>query len=353
MQHARSSSLSLSFKLVILNSIVIGLVIFISGYTVKEYACYVVNSGNVTGPQLNAILDHFLVQVSILAFVIAGLVHLFILKRIFAPLHKLKESIQSIQNGSLPRKIKPSKQDEIGELTESYNALIESLVDIQKNQDQMLKDLSHELRTPLTNLNGYLEGLMKGIIEGDAYLYQSLLDESKRITRLAEQVSEFNAWHAREGFNIPSFHPISAEKLIGQSLYGFELKFRSRIKTTVSVQPAMIRVHEDGIKQVISNILQNAADYDTGRWLSVKGYVKDGFYLFAFQQEGKRIPPAESEAVFDRFYRTDISRIEKTDGAGLGLAIAKEITEKHGGTIYLETDGKIHTFYIRLPLENS
>lgn len=116
------------------------------------------------------------------------------------------------------------------------------------------------------------------------------------------------------------------------------------------IKEAVLLGNQDGLMQVFTNILQNISDYTTGASLEVKGEIREGIYMISFSHTGRLIDPEKKEMIFERFYRLEESRSTKADGAGLGLAIAKSIVIAHNGTIGLETDGRDHTFWIRLPL---
>lgn len=107
--------------------------------------------------------------------------------------------------------------------------------------------------------------------------------------------------------------------------------------------------NKDGLMQVFTNILQNILDYNTDDSLTVQGTIKNNRYIISFTHTGQFINPEKKELIFERFYRLEESRSTKSDGAGLGLAIAKSIISAHGGKIGIDTNGTLHTFWIELP----
>ena len=308
------------------------------------------NTQNVSGHELSKILDGFLINVAILSFLTVGFIHYFFIIKLFHPLKKLTQASQNINRGVIPPVLSISRNDEIGKLTKSFNSMLHTLSSIQFKQETMLRDLAHELRTPLTNLNGYLEGLTTGLIKGERLIYQSLLDESNRITRLVEQITTFNAWQEDKGFLTAPFEVLSTKKMIDDSLQAFELKLKATLKMNVSIEDVSVSGHEDGLKQVFYNILQNVVDYDVGGWLIIDGKVDQNYYNLRFKHEGQQIPKDKANEIFERFYRIDSSRRLNTEGGGLGLAIAREIIESHEGTIELVTDEYIHIFCVKLPI---
>ncbi|MGR3765826.1 HAMP domain-containing sensor histidine kinase [Rossellomorea sp. NS-SX7] len=340
---------SLLTQLTFLNTFIIAAVILIAGFTVKNYACNLVNQQQITGADLESLLNEYLIKVSALAFILAGGFHFFFIKWLTTPLKKLTEATQTLKRGQHPGKLKKTLIYEVKELNEAFNDLSETTALIKAKQNQLLRDLSHELRTPLTNLTGYLEGLEKGIIEGDKEIYRSLQEETQRIERLLQQLVHINQWTADEK-NVYHQEEILIHELLRNRITAFQLKFKEKeIDVTTELAQCSLRGNRDGLHQVFSNLLQNIADYDIGKKLFIKGIVADQQYRVQFSHEGKKIPEAEKDLIFERFYRVDSSRAFVTEGAGLGLAISKEIVHAHGGTLTLDTDGHHHQFEVRLP----
>lgn len=317
----------------------------------KEYACFLVNAENITGPMLVETLDGFLWKVSILAFVISSSFHYVTVKKIVRPIASLSNAAQKIKEGEIPSKVEVSTSGELKELAENFNAMAASLQSVQEKREEMLKDISHELRTPLTNINGYLEALQTGVIEGDKELFGSLLEESRRITRIVELITELNNWNTGITFSRKTLAQVDIKNVLEESLTAFQLKLNSHFTDVrFDIKEAVLLGNQDGLMQVFTNILQNISDYTTGASLEVKGEIREGIYMISFSHTGRLIDPEKKEMIFERFYRLEESRSTKADGAGLGLAIAKSIVIAHNGTIGLETNGRDHTFWIRLPL---
>lgn len=341
-------------KLVAVNSFVVLLVIMFAGISVKDYACYLVNQEQVTGPQLVDTLNSFLVKVSFIAFIAAGLVHYFSVRRIVKPVKSMSAAANTIKEGRIPPTIIPSAKGELGELVTNFNAMTETLSAVQTRREEMLRDIAHELRTPLTNINGYLEALHNGVLTGDKELFGSLLEESRRITRIVDLISELDAWNKEVYFLEKQFEAVDVKEVMTDSLAAFQLKIGSGFDSyRQDLQPSVVFGHKDGLKQVITNLLQNIIDYDTGRHLSIEATSLEKAYMITFSHTGKYIDPDKKELIFERFYRMEDSRSTKSDGAGLGLAIARSIIKAHGGEIGVDTDGSHHTFWIKLPLHHA
>lgn len=319
----------------------------------KEYACFLVNSQQVTGQELVDTLNQFLLKVSVLAFLSAGLFHYFSVKKIVRPIKHLALLAKEIKEGNPPSKVEISTTSELKELTENFNSMAERLYSVQEKREEMLRDIAHELRTPLTNINGYLEALQNKVIDGDPELFGSLLEESRRITRIVELITELNAWNNRIYVLEKPFEDVNISKVLPEALTTFHLKLQKEFKDIdVQIEEASIPGNKDGLMQVFTNILQNTLDYNTGETLSVYGKRKNDRYVITFTHTGQFIHPDKKDLIFERFYRLEESRSTKSDGAGLGLAITKSIITAHRGNIGLQTDGTNHHFWIELPMTN-
>jgi two-component system, OmpR family, sensor histidine kinase BaeS len=347
------ASLLLS-KLVAVNSIVILLVIMLAGISVKDYACFLVNHEQVTGTQLVDTLNSFLIKVSIIAFIAAGLVHYVSVRRIVKPIKTMAIAANQIKEGKIPTSIDVPASGELGELVTNFNAMTDTLSIIQTRREEMLRDIAHELRTPLTNINGYLEALHNGVMTGDRELFGSLLEESRRITRIVDLIAELDAWNKDVYFLEKQFKEVNMKDVLIESLSAFQLKLSNRFDSVYhDIKSSAVVGHKDGLKQVTSNLLQNIIDYDVGRHLAIETVSRGSVYTITFTHEGTEIDPDKKDLIFERFYRLEDSRSTKADGAGLGLAIARSIIEAHNGEIGLNTNGHDHSFWIRIPMHQT
>ncbi|RST77122.1 HAMP domain-containing histidine kinase [Siminovitchia acidinfaciens] len=338
-------------RLIALNSFVILLVILVAGISVKDYACFLVNSEQVTGQALVDTLNGFLWKVGIVVFIIVGLFHYFTVRKMMRPIKSLSAAAKLVREGSIPSNIDVRTSGEMKELIESFNSMTETLYAVQEQREEMLRDIAHELRTPLTNINGYLEALQNEVIEGDSELFGSLLEESQRITRIVEMITELNSWDDGNFFSDKEFHPVMVNEVLAKVVTTFQLKLENNFKNIdIHIEQAELLGNQDGLKQAITNILQNIIDYNTEETLTVNGSVENETYTIVFSHTGQFIDPEKKELIFERFYRLEQSRSTETGGAGLGLAITKSIIASHGGKVGIKTNGTCHTFWIKLPL---
>ncbi|RXZ78845.1 HAMP domain-containing protein [Paenibacillaceae bacterium] len=349
-----------SWKLIGVNVVVMLIVIWLVGVSVKDFACLLVAKYQLVGDEknyfFNRTMHFYLIRASLLAIAVAAIIHFVFIKQILSPLKRLTQSTRQLMTGTYPQSIKVSSEDEIGELTKHFNALTLTLKRTEDNRKRMLSNVSHDLRTPLSNLNGYLEALSTGVITGDKELYLSLLEESQHITRLVEQLHQLSVWEDRDAASI-ACSTIQMDELIARCTQSFQLELQSKkMELAVSLAQGMVVSDENGIRQVLNNLLQNAINYSTGRTIWVSGISEPQHYRITVSNVGEPLPE-EHALVFERFYQADSSRQRgagtSTKGSGLGLAIVKEIVHKLGGSVGLDTTDNKHSFWITIPRKSS
>ncbi|MFD1130609.1 ATP-binding protein [Paenibacillus provencensis] len=341
------------------NIVVVVVVIWLAGVSVKDFACIAVGQldeiSEGTRSNFNERINNYLLQVGLVAGATATLVHYGFVRRFLGPLRELTRSVQVLANGAYPEPIPSTNHDEIGALTRSFNQMTLTLQREAQIRKQLMSDISNELRTPLSNLNGYLEALSDGVVEGNRELYASLRDESLHLTKLVEQLHQLNIWETRQ-ISDTEKEVLDIRALLLQVAQLFQLECeKKKIDLIIEAQQSKLFVHEQGIRQVFTNLLGNAILYNVGTEIDVKGKKDHQYYRISITNKGEDIPKNKQTQVFDRFVKVDSSRCRNREntGSGLGLAIVKEIVEQHGGQVGLETDGQKHTFWVALPYEGT
>ncbi|MEK8127670.1 ATP-binding protein [Paenibacillus filicis] len=344
-----------TWKLIGVNVLVMLIVIWLAGVSVKDFACVLVAKYQLVGEERNFFFQrtmHFyLIRASLLAIIVAAIIHFVFIKKILSPLKRLTQSTRQLMAGSYPEPIEASSEDEIGELTRHFNALTLTLKQTEDNRRRMLSNVSHDLRTPLSNLNGYLEALGSGVIVGDKDLYLSLLEETQHITRLVEQLHQLSVWEDRQAASM-SYSPIQMDELIVRSTQSFQMELQSKnMELELSLAKEIVTGDEDGLRQVLNNLIQNAINYNAGRMIWVSGVIEPLHYRVTVSNVGDPLPEELQGLVFERFYQADPSRHrgEATQGSGLGLSIVKEIVKKHGGSVGLSSENNKHSFWVTIP----
>ena len=245
----------------------------------------------------------------------------------------------------LPRELSPVEED----LRAIQRQLRSREAEARENEERkrdLVAFLAHDLKTPLTSVVGYLT-LLRDRPEMDAAQrakYTGIaLDKAERLEELLGEFFDITRMDLEGGADsgdpvqlTNEFYPLFAEK---------DLRCDAQIepRLTVSGDP-------DKLARVFENVLRNAVSYSTpGGTVGITARRNGGLVEVVIRNEGLEIPEGELARIFEKFYRLDAARSTRTGGAGLGLAIAKEIVELHGGTIRAESTGKHTSFVIRLP----
>ena len=347
----------LLWRLTLVNVIVVGTLIVLSSWAIYNTACFLADGLGSWNDQKQHLFDSTLLQYlwifSLGAIAVGSLIHYYLVKKIIRPLKELIESTKRMKEGQYPRPIKVNTKDEIGELIGHFNDLVKQLKDTQQHREELVLDLSHEFRTPLSNLNGYLGALKNGVVEGDQQLYHSLQKESERLIYMVEQLEQLKEWDYISKQTYTEKQPIDMQFLIEQSVGMFRWSLENAgIKVKIQAESGIVNVSNEGISQVISNLIDNAIRYYQGTGpITIKGEAVKRNYMLSISGPGQAIPIKEQDRIFERLYRIDSSRgRDDTGGTGLGLAISKEIIVHHHGQIGVKSEGDTHHFWITLPL---
>ena len=285
-------------------------------------------------------VDRWLIAGLALAALVAVLVTISFFRRVFAPVEELTRGAQALASGRLETRVAVRGDDEIGRLAQSFNAMADALERNERARRNMVSDVAHELRTPLTNIRVQIEAVHDGVLEADAKLFASIEEDAATLAQLVDDLQQLSL--AEAGQLRLELADVSLPELIERA---------------TPIPPTGIEIHSDvapdlvvkadarRMLQVLRNLFANAIRYARTR-IDLSAVRVGETIEIRLSDDGPGVPPEHSPRVFDRFYRADASRSRTTGGAGLGLAIVRELVELHGGTIRLEGGS---TFIISLP----
>lgn len=302
----------------------------------------------VSQAMFNESITRVLLAASVLA--IAGSIALALVlgRMIERPLAELARAARQVADGQYDARVRRPGPPELASVADSFNQMAAGLEDQERQRRDLIQNFAHELRTPLTNLHGYLQGMSDGIVEPGPAVFKSLRDEVDRLMRLSHSLDAL-----AEGID-PGHHPqeLDLVPLINALVELNRPRFdRGSIRLTVTL-PArlMARADPDSIAQIIGNLLQNAARYtpQAGRvW--VRAEEQKESTLVSIANTGAGIPASDLPNVFERFYRVEKSRDPERGGAGIGLAIVKQLVESVGGQVGAESSAGVTRFWFSLP----
>ena len=253
----------------------------------------------------------------------------------------------------LPRELSPI-QDDLNAIRRQLAAREQSAQEAEQRRGDLVAFLAHDLKTPLTSVVGYLTLLHDDPrldVEQRAKFTGIALDKALRLEELLGEFFDITRMDLDSGAGEKV--PIQLSVLLEQLSDEFYPLFAEKNLTCVAdIQPHLVvRGDPDKLARVFDNVLRNAVSYSIpGGTVDVVAKAMGSYTEITIQDEGLEIPEGELANIFEKFYRLDAARSTRTGGAGLGLAIAKEIVELHGGSIRCESNGKLTSFIISLPL---
>lgn len=333
-----------AISLIVMDTVFNGAVIDFLHANLPEWAFYIVNA--------NRIIVAFLIY--ILGLVIISVIYVFKLSKLLnIASRSINEDEPEIFGNNCPDDLREfSRKLQDFKYNLKANEQARQLAEQQKND--LVVYLAHDLKTPLTSVIGYLSLLEEasdlsteqrakyiGIALDKAYRLEQLINEFFEITRL--NLQSISAQKSSVNITI----------LLIQVLNEFFPMFEEKkINVIQNIEPEIIiSADADKLARVFDNLFRNAVNYSYENTdIVCSAQKKDGYVLIRIQNHGDDIPPDKLNRIFEKFYRLDNSRRTSTGGAGLGLAIAKQIVELHDGTINAVCNNGITEFKIILPV---
>ena len=277
-----------------------------------------------------------------------------------APLAAVMDAADAVADGDLSVRLKGAHHGDMGRLEESFNCMVVELQRADRLRRSLTADVAHELRTPIHILQGNLEGILDGVYPADEGQINSLLDETRRLSRLVEDLQTLSLAESGQ-------LPLHIELLdVAALLADIETSFKAlaeaeelnlQVHTLDAAEELLLKGDGGRLYQVLSNLAANALRHtpDGGSILIEAASEPDGV-RFSVSDSGPGIPPEDLENIFERFWRGDPARSRGPHGggSGLGLAITRQLVQAHGGTIEAANrpeGGALFT--IHLPSANS
>ncbi len=288
-------------------------------------------------------------------------------ERILKPIDSLKEGIYKVAAGDYDVTVNEEVTNEIGPLITAFNEMAEKLkkseqlkAEYEENRKSLIANISHDLKTPITSVQGYIEvitsfqdipkeKLLKylKIIESNASYMNRLIDDLFLFSKLDMQKLDF---HFDEVKIRPFIQDMMEEFRLDLEEKNIEFEY-----VDLLTEDSAVKLDGKRFYQIIRNIIDNAVKHASKPQLNItaKLYEADGFVHIDLTDNGSGIPEDKLEHIFERFYRVDTERTKDFSSTGLGLAIAMELAQAHGGNIQVVSElGKGSCFTVSIPLLN-
>jgi signal transduction histidine kinase len=298
-----------------------------------------------------------LIVAALAATVTSLAISLFVARRITGPLQQMTQAAERISAGHYAERIEVPPvhaTDELGQLAASINALAVALEETERRRLEVIGNVTHELRTPIATLEGYLEGLLDGVIEPTPRTFAMLHTEAGRLRRLVEDLQELSRAEAHQ---IPlSLQPVAPQHLVHSAFEPLEGQFAEKgLQLHVQVPEGLPLVMADRNRavQILTNLLVNALRYTPAPGhVEMAASCEAGMIAFRVSDSGVGLSPEQLDHIFERFYRADKSRSRAFGGSGIGLTIAQSLAQAMGGEIRAESPGlgQGSSFTLTLPL---
>lgn len=339
----------------------------IGGDPVRIYTAPVVHGNGVVAiVQLGVSLDN--VQETLTAFrwivilalpvtlVLASVWGLFLANRALQPVDQITRAAQSINARDLSQRLGLNlPDDELGRLAGTFDAMIARLESAFRRQRRFTADAAHELRTPLTIVEGNLSLALNRPRDAD-YYRQTLVEVDEEVNRMGRLVERLLilARADAEGISLQRQTVDLSILLTDLTEQTCPLVEAKGLTLTAEIAPDLTaHVDADAVTQAVLNLLENAIKYTPSGQVRLSAHYatpNDSEIQIAVADSGPGIPPEHQPHIFDRFYRVDQARSRELGGAGLGLAIARELARAHGGDITVHSiPGEGSTFTVHLP----
>lgn len=323
-------------------------------YKVRGYALIHKPMSDITEytSQLSHIVNITLFFIFLFAFLLLALFSL----SLYRPIHKISKASDAYMNGDFSHKINIHTRDEVGHLAETFDYMANELHTLEDDQRKFVSNVSHDFRSPLTSIKGYVEAMLDGTIPQEMqnkYL-NIILFETERLNKLTSGLLELNKYgsHGKTMLYISDFDINYIIRMTALTFEGICNEKHISIELILSGQNLYVTADMAKIQQVIYNLADNAIKFShPDSSITIETTEKNEKVFISVKDSGIGIPRDSQKKIWERFYKTDLSRGKDKLGTGLGLSIVKEIVQAHGENInVISTEGVGTEFIFTLPI---
>ena len=290
---------------------------------------------------LDNILEILLITVCLSIF-ISLLMGILLARILLKPVESLTKAISAIAEGNLEQQVPTYTDNEIGDLSRSFNKMSQDLVHADKQRRQLTADITHDLGTPVQVISGYIEMAQNGELDLNQERVETIAGELEHIQRLLKDMSLLAKTDAKTlslQLTPLNIRPVlkRVTRLYQQSCMEKQITLLQHCTDPLPT----LELDEERIVQILGNLISNAMRYTpAGGEITLRSKMNKNRLIIQVIDSGCGIKPEDLPFIFDRFYRSDSTRSGTSGKMGLGLSISKGLVEIQGGTISVDSDGK-------------
>ena len=290
-------------------------------------------------------------------------VGLWLYRSVSVPLVKLKIATQKIKEGNLDFELKAEGNDEFAELFRNFDEMRQRLKEsteekvlLDKESKELISNISHDLKTPITAVKGYVEGIIDGVADTPEKMDRYVRTIYKKTNEMDHLINELTFYSKIDTNRIPyTFSKLNVCSYFDDCADEMEMELKNEdislgYSNTVG-RDVLVIADGEQIRRVINNVIGNATKYMDKTPGAILLRVRDvgDFIQVEIEDNGKGIAAKDLPYIFDRFYRTDVSRNSSKGGSGIGLSVVRKILEDHGGKAWATSrEGQGTTIYFVL-----
>lgn len=302
--------------------------------------------------------QHILLRATTITMIVIYLLSFMILLAfqffVYRPLRKVTEAAKQYASGNLEYEIPVNTEDEMGYLSASLNYMSSQLKDMEDYQKKFVANVSHDFRSPLTSIKGYVEAMVDGTIPSELHekYLKIILFETERLTDLTQDLLTLNEFDTKNLLlNKEIFDIHEMIKNVAASFEGTCTQKKISIELLFATKHLNAYADKRKIQQVLYNLIDNAIKFsDPDSSITIETTRRGDKIYTSVKDDGIGIPRNSLNKIWERFYKSDLSRGKDKKGTGLGLAIVKEAIQAHGENInVISTEGVGTEFIFSLP----
>ena len=324
-----------------------------SDYKVRGYVVIHYPMSNLVA-SCNSLLNISYLMLIIL-FLLSMIILIFFTEMVYLPLRKITEATEQYAAGNMHYEFQIDSEDEIGYLGATISYMASEIARSEDDQKKFVANVSHDFRSPLTSIKGYLEAMLDGTIPPELYekYLTIVLNETERLTKLTNSLLTLNNLNTKGMLLDKSIFDIN--KVIRNTAASFEGTCKGKaiaIELILTGDELFVTADVGKIQQVLYNLLDNAIKFShPDSIIKIETNEKHNKVFVSVKDSGIGIPKDDQKLIWDRFYKSDLSRGKDKKGTGLGLSITKEIIQAHGEHInVISTEGVGSEFIFSLPV---